>query len=80
MYRNFIFLDTVTLNDYLSAVKGGLIDGQELITTGTKSKASGVKISGVGGLVEVETASEVREKLVLTDAAKFDELFKIKKS
>lgn len=24
MYRNFIFLDTTALNDYYSAVKGGL--------------------------------------------------------
>ncbi len=77
MYRNFIFLDTVILNDYYSAIKGGLTDGQELVTTGTKAQSGGVKVYGVGGSLETETASEVREKVVLTDAAKFDELYKL---
>ena len=80
LYRNFIFLDTITLNDYYSAIKGGLTDGQELITTGSKSQSGGAKISGIGGTLESETASEVREKVVLTDAAKFDELYKLMQS
>jgi hypothetical protein len=65
------------LNDYYSAIKGGLTDGQELIITGTKSQSGGAKISGIGGTLESETASEVREKVLLTDAAKFDELYKL---
>lgn len=77
MYRSFIFLDTVTLNDYYSAIKGGLTDSQELVTTGSKSQSGGAKFSGIGGKLESETASEVREKVILTDAAKFDELFKL---
>lgn len=80
MYRNFIYLDTITLNDYYSAIKGGLTDGQELITKGSKSQSGGAKIYGLGGTLESETASEVREKVVVTDAAKFDELYKLMES
>lgn len=80
LYRNFIFLDTISLNDYYSAIKGGLTGGQELITTGSKSQSGGAKISGIGGTLESGTVSEIREKVVLTDAAKFDDLYKLMES
>lgn len=47
-----------------------------MITAGSKSQSGGANISGIGGTLESETASEVRGKVVLTDAAKFDELYK----
>ena len=75
MYRNFIFLDTTALNDYYSAVKGGLTDGHELITKGSKLKSGGLKVQGIGGNLESESGSELREKVILTEAAKFNELY-----
>lgn len=75
MYRNFIFLDDTALNDYYSVIKGGLTDGHELITKGSKLKSGGAKIKGIGGNLESESASELRETVVLTEAAKFNELY-----
>jgi hypothetical protein len=54
-----------------------LTNGQEVITTGAKAKSGGVQLPVAGEKIQSETGKEVREKFTLTDAAKFDELFKI---
>lgn len=80
MYRNFIFLDTTALNDYYSVIKGGITNGHELITKGSKHKSGGMRIKGIGGDLGSESASELREKIILTEAAKFNELYEFMES
>lgn len=78
--RNFSYLDTSMLNDYLAAVEGALPNDEKVVET----RESGGTIGGEGGLPSLLRASgkheskdktEVTRQSLLTDAAKFQRLY-----
>lgn len=76
--RNFLFLDTNTLTDYLSAIEGyaieGTIDEKEVKTGGAKAKLGGGQIPAevnVGGKKIVETSQKKR----ITETAQFHKFY-----
>lgn len=76
--RNFCYLDTSTLDDYLSTLEGAVIDGPVDQTEQKKSHKSGkagYKI--VEGNIGIETTQETKQKLSITDAGKFQHLFEL---
>lgn len=77
LYRNFIFLDTNALNDYYSAIMGGLTDNQQLTTKDTTSRMGNASIKVVGASMGSESESELRKEIILTDAAKFNDLYEL---
>lgn len=77
MLRNFLYLDTDILNDYLSSMEGYLIEDSEIIEntkTQTQGKA-GVKIAEATKSNDKEKG--VLHKAVHTDAGKFQKLYTI---
>lgn len=80
MYRNFIYLDTNTLNDYYSTIMGGLTDSQEFITKDSNSKSGKGGLPVVSASLESVTESESRKELISTDATKFNELYELMNS
>lgn len=74
--RNFLYLDTSVLNDYLSTIEGFIEEGpidQTEIEKKNKSGNANVKI--VEGKIASETATETKQKLARTDASKFNKLY-----
>lgn len=76
--RSFLFLDTNTLSDYLSAIEGFVTEG-DIDQVETEKK----DLSGKAGykIIESEAATqkskERKQTLAVTDAAKFQRLFEI---
>lgn len=67
--RNFLFLDNQSLNDYLAALEGYVPSGQaEQTISGTER---------VDGDATIENKTEKRQGIVISDAAKFQQLYKI---
>jgi len=67
--RNFLFLDTQSLNDYLAALEGYVPSGEgEQTVSGTQR---------VEADASLENTTERRQGLVINDAAKFQQLYKI---
>lgn len=75
MYRNFLFLDENTLNEYYSVINNGLINRQEKSSISAKTKAGGVKISGVGGDYKSDENIKTSQIIEKTNALKFNELY-----
>jgi hypothetical protein len=77
--RKFQYLDTDTLDDYLSTLEGFVIDSPvdeiEKETKGVKGEAGYKGLIGAGG--GVEKSREVKQTLAVTDAAKFQKLYSI---
>lgn len=76
--RNFLYLDTATVDDYLSTLEGsipeGTYDQTDLDKKGKGGKA-GYKI--IEGNIAAESSSEIKQKRAVTDAAKFQRLFEL---
>ncbi|HFD87572.1 MAG TPA: hypothetical protein ENJ35_07845 [Gammaproteobacteria bacterium] len=74
--RNFLFLDTESLNDYLAALQGHIVSGDitqtEMEVSGKSGKA-GFKVAE--GALTIEQSTETRQVLALTDAARFQKLY-----
>jgi hypothetical protein len=76
--RNFIYLDTASLDDYLAALEGYSIEGsvdQTQIEKNDKSAKAGYKIIEAGGGVQKST--ETKKSFAITDAAKFQRLYEL---
>ncbi len=77
--RNFLYLDTEALADYLSAIEGYIVEGEieqkETETKGIKGEAGFQTIVKAGG--GLETVRETKQKVAITDAAKFQKLYEI---
>jgi len=75
--RNFLYLDTGTLSDYLSTLDGYI--EQEVDETETEASQKGgkltVKVAEGSGASEKST--ETRRKLAVTDAARFQRLYEL---
>lgn len=77
--RNFLYLNTKIVNDYLSAIDGYLYDeeAQSIATCSEDEKKGGVKlkiVSGEGSHTG-KAAEEVKRSVKISDAAKFDKIF-----
>lgn len=73
--RNFLFLDTATMEDYLATLEGyvaeGTIDHTEVEKSDRSGKA-GYKI--VEGEIASEKSTETKQRFAVTDGAKFQKL------
>lgn len=78
--RNFLYLNTKILEDYLSAIDGFTYDEelQEIQNVNEKTVGgrTGVKILSGNGEIATKKVGEVKRSVYISDAAKFDKLFK----
>lgn len=79
--RNFLFLDTKAVDNYLAAAEGSLMEGsfeQTDVEKRTKLGKAGVsKVVTVEGNTGVEASTETKQKRSLNDSAKFQRLYDI---
>ncbi len=75
--RNFLYLDSPTLNNYLSGIEG--YEEVEVEETTTQQKQGGGKINVkmVEGSTGVANSTSRKRKLATTDEAKFQRLFEL---
>jgi len=76
--RNFLFLDTATMEDYLATLEGYVVEGtidQTEVEKKDKSGKAGYKV--VEGEIASEKSKETKQKLAITDGAKFQQLYEI---
>lgn len=76
--RNFLYLDTSILNDYLSTIEGFIEEGPiDQTEVQTKQKSGTANIKFVEGNLQSETSTETTQKLARTDASKFNKLYNL---
>lgn len=75
--RNFLYLDTSTLSDYLSTLEGYI--EQEVDETETEANHKGGKLAFkvVEGSGDSKKSTETRRRLAVTDAAQFQRLYEL---
>lgn len=76
--RNFLYLDSSTVADYLSSLDGSVVEGPVDHTQSAKHD-KGVKaaLKIVEGSLSGGGSSETKEKRLVTDAAKFQRLYEL---
>lgn len=78
MLRNFLYLDTYTLNDYLATLEGYVVNGSiDQTETETKGRKGEAGYSSIGVGISKENSTEHNQKLAVTDGAKFQKLYKL---
>jgi hypothetical protein len=82
--RNFMYLDTQLLEDYLLAIKGELYEEETIVEKEEHIGGGliGAKVAGIGGEGKKEktTGREVRKRVKMTESALFHELYSILES
>ena len=77
--RNFLYINTKILDDYVAAIDGYIYDEEQQKTSSKKQKSGdvkgGVPILQASGVVQDETAQEIQRSVKISDAAKFDKVF-----
>ncbi len=74
--RDFLFLDTQTMSDYLSTLEGYVLDGSiEQTETGEKASGGKFDLKAVSADGKVAKKTETKKKLAVTDAAQFQLLY-----
>lgn len=74
--RNFLYIDTYMLNDFLSTIDGYLEEGTIDQTELEKSQKSGkANVKVIEGNLLSETSTEIKQKLSRTEASKFQKLY-----
>jgi hypothetical protein len=76
--RDFLFLDTDVLNDYLSMLEGYVTE-EPIEQTEKEQKDAGGKfdLKAIGGEGKVSGSKETKKKLAITDAARFQNLYEL---
>jgi hypothetical protein len=78
MLRNYLYLDTAVVDDYLSTIEGALYT-EQIVERDEKNRilSGGADAKVVQGKVEKDTkeSTEITRQAVLTDAAKFQRLY-----
>ena len=78
--RNFMYLNTKILEDYISVIDGFTYDeeSQEIqnVNEKTLGGSAGVKIISGNGEIATKKVDEVKRSVHISDAAKFDKVFK----
>lgn len=72
MLRNFLYLNEITLNGYLSALEDGLRSAAEHRTTQTKSLSSKAGVAGFGAQGGTESDTESSRSYSDTSEARFE--------
>lgn len=76
--RNFLFLDTKMLNDYLATIEGHTQDGPISQTEYKKSEKKGKAGYKVAeGELSTEKSTEIKKNFAFTDAAKFQHFYEV---
>jgi hypothetical protein len=76
--RNFLFLNTKALNDYLATLEGGLIEGTvDQTEVGKRDRGGKISAKVVEGNMSSTTSLETKTKAAVNDAAKFQRLYKL---
>lgn len=76
--RNFLFLDTNMLTDFLAQIEGYVIEGpidQTEMKKGQKDIKGDVKVIKGGGTSEKST--EIKQRLATTDGARFQKFYEL---
>lgn len=78
--RNFLYLNTKIINDYLSSIEGFLYDEEAQSIAKSSENASkagiGVKVFSSDGSHIGKAEEEVKRSVQISDAAKFDKVFR----
>lgn len=78
--RNFLYLNTKIVNDYLSAIDGYVYDeeAQSIATSAEEAMKAGgnLKLVSSEGTHTGKTAEEITRSVQISDAAKFDKVFR----
>jgi len=75
MLRNFLYLDTVALDQYLSQLEGSLVEDIDQKITRKRSAGAGARIAGTGAKVGGGREVEVLEKRAMPPSARFQRLY-----
>jgi hypothetical protein len=76
--RNFLFLDTATMTDYLSTLEGYVVEGTvDQTDVGKREKGGKLAAKVIEGGASSEVSTETKQKLTVPDAAKFQRLYEI---
>ncbi|MGG3884046.1 DUF6414 family protein [Brevibacillus panacihumi] len=74
--RNFLYIDTNMLNDFLSTIDGYLEEGTRDQTELEKSQKSGkANAKVIEGNLQFDSSTEIKQKLSRTEASKFQKLY-----
>lgn len=74
--RDFLFLDTQVLSDYLSSLEGYIVEGAiEQTESGEKGVDGKVDLKAVSGGAKTSRSTETKKKLAITDVAQFQQLY-----
>ena len=77
--RNFLYLNTKLLDDYLSSIEGSLSDTEEHTNSSVNIKLGqlegGIPVIKGSGKAENTISEEVHKEVKITEAAKFDRLY-----
>lgn len=78
--RNFLYLNTKIVNDYLSSIEGGIYNEEaQAIATSSENAVkagTGIKMLSADGSHVGKSAEEVTRSVQISDAAKFEKIFK----
>jgi hypothetical protein len=78
LLRNFLFLDTKALGDYLSTLEGGIIEGTiDQTETGKRDKGAKLTAKIIEGNISSGSSVETKFKSSLTDAGNFQRLYEL---
>lgn len=77
--RNFLYINSKLLDDYISAIDGYVYEEetQKLNEINQKAASAKANVLGIGGdgKYEKQSSEEVERKVRISEAAKFDKLF-----
>ena len=78
--RNFLYLNTKIVEDYVSAIDGYTYDEEsQAIATSTENMANGgveLKVVSAGGSHNGKQSEEIKRSVKISEAAKFDKIYK----
>lgn len=76
--RDFLFLDTQLLGDYLSTLEGYVVEGHiDQTEVGKKETGGNLNIKAISANRTAADSTETKKKLAVTDAARFQHLYNL---
>ncbi len=75
--RNFLFLNTNSMNDYLSALEGYIVEETDVIESQKSQLGGKAGMKIVEGNTSTETHKETKKKVAITDVSKFQRLYEL---
>ncbi|KPV50449.1 hypothetical protein SE17_26895 [Kouleothrix aurantiaca] len=74
--RDFLFLDTQVISDYLSSLEGYIVEGPvEQTESGEKGADGKFDLKAVSAGAKLSKSTETKRKLAITDVAQFQQLY-----